>query len=62
MWLPWQDSDRVVQQPECYYASLELWDFIQLLAEWKSGGKLLDTHPIHQAKLSLASSILLNKS
>lgn len=56
MWLPWQDSDRVIQQPKCYYALLEIWDLIQLLAaprlavcgvaKW---GKLLDSLPINHA-------------
>lgn len=61
MWLPWQDSDRVIQQAECYYALLTLRDFIQLLAdstlaEWKSG----ENFSIHtpSIKASLANGIL----
>lgn len=66
MRFPWQDSDRVIQQPEWYYAFLELWDFIQLLADStldvcgvEKWGRLLDTHSISQSKVSLATGVLL---
>lgn len=49
MWLPWRDSDRVIQQPEWYYALLRLWDFIRSLADPTFAVCGVETRPVKEA-------------